>query len=89
MTLTGLLGAHQLDNHLNLHLEFCRRELTVLVCEQDLEELVLANKDNMVVLRRLRLLRGVCGLGRVMTRMKANEHDVTEEHTARCLQPFI
>ena len=77
-----LLIARQLDDLLDLHLKFCRRELAAdLIREWDLEELVLADKDNMVVPCRVELLRGVCRLGRVPTRVEAesfDERDVTK-----------
>lgn len=62
-------------NTINLSLQFRRSEFTpVLGDERYLEELVLSDEDDMIVLRRIKLMRGISRLYRVSTCVESSCH---------------
>lgn len=67
-----LRAAGQSDDLLNLHLEFCSGQFAaVLVRELNLVELVLSDKDDVVMRYRVKLVGFVGWLDRVPARMEA------------------
>jgi len=55
-------NTRRLYGYVHLKLSFC--EFDTIVCERNLEELVLSNENDVVVLCRVKFARGICLLVR-------------------------
>lgn len=54
-----------------IHLQLCFAEFGTVVCERNLEELVLPDEDDMVILSCIEFTCSICWLGRIARRVEA------------------